>query len=65
MNIAKSELDRVAEMLSAYKKSHGTISLSTGESFNCTCGASCTAGCSGRCDGNGSGGICWGNACRR
>ena len=67
MNINKNELNRLKAMLEDYKQSNGPVSITAGESTNCsyscagycsgTCNNFCTYSCRGKCDGSSS--FCW------
>ena len=47
MNLNENELYRLKAMLEDYKQSNGSVSITTGESINCS--SSCAGYCSGTC----------------
>lgn len=57
MNISQKELEKLSDMLSAYKRDHGTITTGNGASLNCGCGSTCSSSCSSYCDGSRC--FCW------
>ena len=67
MNVNKKDLAYLKAMLEDYKQSNGPVSITAGESTNCsyscagycsgTCNNFCTYSCRGKCDGSSS--FCW------
>lgn len=65
MNVTEKELARLKTMLEDFKQANGPVSITTGESTNCFCGAGCSGTCNNFCTHScrtycdGSSSICW------